>query len=168
MQYTSYLIIFVVLCCVLTFSGNLFVYHSSAQSKATDPLTQGWLDFTSLVTDVSAFIIIGFVGYIATRVNSWIKGNKEWKISIEKNFTDLNHRMKSQEDETKGNVSKLNTAVELLINNFDTYKIMQERELTEIANDYDSLSTFVTENKVEIKQIKEDLRDVKQDVKRIK
>lgn len=159
MQYTSYILIYVIACSFLAFTGNLLLIDLNAQNP--DSVTQSWLDFTSLITDVSAFIIIGFVGYIATKVNGWIKNNKEWKVSIEKNFQEINHRMQTQENETKGTVQKISTAVELLINNFDQYKDMQNRELTEIANDYDALSTVVTENRVEIKNIKDDVRDLK-------
>lgn len=159
MQYAGYILIYVFICSILAFTGNILLTDSIAQN--TDSMTQSWLDFTSLVTDVSAFVIIGFVGYIATKVNGWIKNNKEWKVSIEKNFEKQDSRMQVIENETKNNIQKISTAVELLINNFDQYKDMQNRELTEIANDYDALSTVVTENRVEIKNLKDDMRDLK-------
>ena len=166
MQYASAIIFFVIVCCSATFVGNVMLIQTTAQGE--DEESQSWLDFTGLITDVSAFIVIGFVGYMATRVNGWIKGNKEWKESIEAKFDTQDKRMITLENETKNNSQKLNTAIELLVSDFKGFKEIYMREMSEISNDYDALSTVVTENRVEIKQNKESIRDLKQDIKELK
>src|SRR5690349_17591746 len=123
-DYAGKVYLFVIACSLLAFSGNIFMNPPvvNSASENPDPITQGWLDFTGLVTDVSTFVIIGFVGYMATKVNSWIKGNKEWKASIQVNFDQANTRMTNIENDTRNTNQKLNTAVELLIEDFKTHK----------------------------------------------
>lgn len=165
MQYTSVITFFIILCCSIIFISNVILLQTTALEQEE---TKDWLDFTGLITDVSVFIVIAIVGYIATLVNGWIKGNKEWKKNIEVKFDTQDKRMVTLENETKNNSQKLNTAVELLISDFKGFKEINMREMAEITNDYDTLNTIVTENRVEIKQTKESIRDIRQDIKELK
>lgn len=159
------IIFFVIVCGSLVFLGNSFnLNHSSGQSE-TDPIAKVWIDFTSIITDVSVFIIVGFMGYIATRINSWIKGNKEWKDSIQKRFDEHGNKIDKLTAETKNEISKTNTAIQLLIQNSKSTKEINDREISEIAHDYDALSLQTTENKVRIQGLEEDVKELRQDLK---
>lgn len=165
-RYEGIIICYTIICLLLAAMGSQsFNNISTGQSEENKTVTDTLLDFTSIITDVSAFIIIAFVGYIATRVNSWIKGNKEWKEGIQKNFTEQTNKIIQLENEYKQTTQKISNSIEILVADLGLFKQINERELSEISNDYDAISTFTIENRVEIKQLKEDVKDIKSDLK---
>lgn len=164
MQYASIIISYVILCCFLALIGNIFIFKTIAQEG--DQAAQDWLNFTGLITDVAAFVVIGFIGYMATKVNGWIKNNKEWKASIETKFDKTEKKIVTIENETRNNTQKLDTAIELLISDLKEYKKIHDRETNEMSKDYDMMNTVVTENKIEIKRAKEDIREIERDLKK--
>ncbi len=161
------IIFFVFICLSIAFVGSTFnLNHSAGQTDGeTNPVTKIWIDFTSIITDVSVFIIVGFMGYIATKVNGWIKGNKEWKDSIQKQFNETGKKIDTLTTETKYELSKTNTAIQLLVSDSKSTKEITDREISEIAHDYDALSLQVTENKVRIQGLEEDVKEIRQDLK---
>ncbi len=116
---------------------------------------QDIVDYTTLITDIAAFIIIGILGYIATKINTWLQNNKEWKYKIE------NLERKQSEND-----ARQTKAIELLIADIKSYKEFNSKQIDEIVNDFNGLNTRTIQNTERILNLKEDINEVKNNMRR--
>ena len=132
--------------CNLLLLTPLFIPEDNYANSIDSPFTNPPLDYTSLLTDITTFIVTGVLAFITIRISQWVSNNSKWKGDRE--------TFELQQQNTNAN---LTNAIKLLVDDLKATKDKCSTENEELASDFQALNTTVTIHEERIANIRERL-----------